>query len=75
MIDFIYDTFRLYLAKDNQFVKRYIVSSREKAHEIIDNVKDDYDGYLIIGHINITNEDVPLEHEYIEHTYTRKRKK
>lgn len=74
MIDYIYDTFKLYLANNNQFVKRYIVSSRDKAHELVNNLKDDYDEYLLIGHINITNEDVPLEHEYIEHQ-TRKRRR
>lgn len=75
MIDFIYDTFRLYFARDNTFVKRYIVNSRDRAYELIDSVRDDYDEYLLIGHINLTNEDVPLEHERIEHTYTKKRKK
>lgn len=66
MIDYIYDTFRLYLSKNHQYVKRYIVSSREKAYELIDAIRDDYDEYLLIGHINMTNEDVVLERNDID---------
>lgn len=77
MIDFIYDTFRLYLSKNHCYVKRYIVSNREKAYELVNNLQDEYDSYLLIGHINLTNEDVILEHNDIEHTdyKTRTRRK
>lgn len=74
MIDYVFDTFRLYLAKNNQFVKRYIISSKEKAYELIDNLQDEYNEYLLIGHINSLNEDVVIEHEYLEHK-TRKRER
>lgn len=75
MIDFIYDTFRLYLAKNHQYVKRYIVNSKEKAYELIDQVQDDYDEYLLIGHINILNEDDVIEKKEIEHIDKPKKKR
>ncbi len=75
MIDYIYDTFRLYLSKNHCYIKRYIVSSREKAYELIDSVRDDYDEYLLIGHINILNEDDVLERGVIEYTDAPKTRK
>ena len=75
MIDYIYDTFKLYLAKNYQYVKRYDVGSREHAYQILDTVKDDYNEYMIVGHINILNEDDILEHNWIEHSENKTRKR
>lgn len=39
--------YRLYLAREHTYCKRYIVSSIEEAYEIINNLPE-YDDYLII---------------------------
>ena len=79
MNDFIYDFYKLYLGLEGSFTlfKKKNGShhlSKEEAYEVIDLVRDHYDEYLIIGHINLLNQDVPIEHERIEH-YDRPKKR
>lgn len=40
--------FRLYLARENTFVKRYEFGTLTKVYETIDNLSNEYDEYLII---------------------------
>lgn len=75
MIDYIYDYYKLYLARDNTFVKKYVLDTKDKVYEVIDTLKNEYDEYLIIGHINLLNQDEVVEHQQIEHTYTKKKKR
>lgn len=75
MIDYIFDYYKLYLARDNTFVKKYVLDTKDKVYEVIDTLKNEYDEYLIIGHINLLNQDEVVEHQHIEHTYTKKKKR
>lgn len=59
--------FRLYLARENTFVKRYEFGTLTKVYETIDNLSNEYDEYLIISHNIELNQDEVFEHQRIEH--------
>lgn len=78
MNNFIYDYYKLYLGLNGNFTqykkKNDFRLTKQEAYDVIDLVKDDYDEYMIVGHINLLNEDAPIEHERIEH-YDKPKKK
>lgn len=69
------DTFKVYLARDNTFAKKYVTKSVEEAYEIIYGVQDIYDEYLIILHKALTNEDEVLVFGRLDHNKTKGRKR
>lgn len=51
--------YRLYLARDNFFCKKYILNEIEEAYNIINNLNE-YDEYLIIKENKTLNQDEVL---------------
>ena len=43
------------------------IDTKDKVYEVIDTLKNEYDEYLIIGHINLLNQDEVFEYNRIEH--------
>jgi len=69
------DTFRVYLAREHTYAKKYVVDSVEKAYETIYNVQDIYDEYLIIQHNAKDNSDEVLVFGRLDHNNTKGRKR
>lgn len=65
--------YRLYLARENTFCKRYILETIDEAYNIINNLNE-YDEYLIIQENKDLNQDEVLAYGTIPHN-TKKRKR
>ena len=64
--------FRLYLARDNYFAKKYEYGLLTDVYNTIEALSNEYDEYLIITHNTITNQDEVFEHNRIEHKTKRR---
>lgn len=64
--------FRLYLARENTFCKKYEYGLLTDVYNTIESLSNEFDEYLIITHNTITNQDEVFEHNRIEHKTKRR---
>ena len=64
--------FRLYLARENTFVKKYEYGLLTDVYNTIEALSNEYDEYLIISHNIELNQDEVFEHNRIEHKTKRR---
>ena len=69
-----YDYYKLYLAVNYCYKDMIRFNTLEEVHEAIENA-DGYNWYMIIGHLAIYDEDVPIASGEIEQKKTKKRKR
>lgn len=76
MIDYIYDFYKLYLGTNGSFTKRITdLHTKEETYNRLEKEKDKYNEYMIVGHINILNEDSIIDYGQIEHIDKPKKKR
>ena len=76
MIDIVCDYYKLYLGTfTSNYEVRVDKDTKEEIYEALEYLKNDYDKYIIIGHINSLNEDSVLEYGEIEHIDKPKKKR